>query len=404
MSVIKTKSKHFWQDFTVETISAGILAAIFGCVATSLIIINSGELANLPTDFTISWLSSVWFFGGILGIIMAFVTKQPISGAWSIPAAVLLGTTLQTYSIPQAVGAYFLSGVLVFILGVSGIVNKIIKFLPMPIIMAMIAGALMRFAIGIISGIQALPVISGITVITYFISRTLWPKVSPVIPSLLIGIALSITIGGVDIDMTSVQFLPMQIILPEFSFNAFIAISIPITILVIGAENAQATGVLMSEGYTPPVKQMTILSGIGGMIVSFFGGHNANIAGPMTAICSSDIAGEHKEKRYTASILCGVICATFGFFASYAINFIKLIPAPLVTTIAGMAMINVLLQALQGAFNNKENFQFASFFAFIIALSNMTLFNITAPFWSLVIGVGIAIITERDAFFMNNKK
>lgn len=194
------------------------------------------------------------------------------------------------------------------------------------------------------------------------------------------------------------EFMGPIFYMPEFSLSAFIAISIPVAILVVGAENAQAIGVLMSEGYNPPVKTMTVFSGIGGMVACFFGGHNANIAGPMTAICSSDAAGPDKSKRYVASMINGILCLTFGALVCYAISFIKLVPTALVSTIAGLAMINVLLQSLQQAFNPGARFQVGAFIAFAIALSGVNLWNISAPFWSLVGGVLVTVLTDMDSF------
>ena len=377
------------RDLTQENISAGLLAAIFGCVATSLIIINSGAQAGLTDGQIVSWLFSCWFFGGCIGVYLAWKTGQPISGAWSIPAAVMLGGTLGHFPFEEAVGAYFMAGAMVFVLGVTGLVNRIIRLIPMPIIMAMIAGALMRFATGIMGGLSDLPLIAGATVATYFCSLALLPRVTPIIPALAVGLSLFFVFGEAAPVATAAQFQLPGFYMPAFSFEAFIAISLPVAVLVVGAENAQATGVLMSEGYKPPVNTMTTLSGIGGMVACFFGAHNANIAGPMTAICSSEVAGSEKEKRYVASIICGLICLTFGILSSYAISFIKLVPLALIATVAGLAMINVLLQSLQLAFTTekKASFQLGAFTAFVVALSGVSFLNITAPFWALVAGL-----------------
>ncbi|WP_257098625.1 benzoate/H(+) symporter BenE family transporter [Pseudovibrio flavus] len=392
------KKRNLLKDINAENVSAGILAAIFGCVATSFIIINSGTEAGMSDAFVSSWLTSVWFFGGILGVFLAYTTKQPIAGAWSIPVGVMMAQTLQLYPVEQAIGAYLVAGFIVLGLGLSGLINRIIKFIPEPVIMAMIAGALMRFGTGVISGVEALPIISGITVIAYFIAMKLVKKISPIIPAFIIGMILSFALGYSNIENFDATYLGLQFMAPEFNIGAIIAISIPIAILVVGAENAQATGVLMSEGYNVPVKKMTIWSGIGGIVTSTFGGPNANIAGPMTAISASDTSGPEKEKRYVAAIVCGVICLTFGWFSSYAINFLKLVPVSLIMTIAGLAMVNVLLSSLQAAFQKTQAFQIAAFFAFIIALSGVSFLGITAPFWSLVGGVAIAFATDMKAF------
>ena len=393
-----TKNKNPLKDITVENISAGFLASIFGCVATTFIIINAGTQVGLSDAQIISWVFAAWFFGGVLGLVISFITKQPISGAWSIPAAVLLGGTLKSFTMEQAVGAYFLAGVLVFLLGASGLINRVTKFIPMPIIMAMICGALMRFATGIFTSMESLPLIAGGTVLAYFLAGKVIKKITPVFPALVVGCILTFLTGAGSISAMQTEFMGPIFYMPEFSLSAFIAISIPVAILVVGAENAQAIGVLMSEGYNPPVKTMTVFSGIGGMVACFFGGHNANIAGPMTAICSSDAAGPDKSKRYVASMINGILCLTFGALVCYAISFIKLVPTALVSTIAGLAMINVLLQSLQQAFNPGARFQVGAFIAFAIALSGVNLWNISAPFWSLVGGVLVTVLTDMDSF------
>lgn len=401
MTTITKHHRNPFKDLNTENLSAGLLAAIFGCVATSLIIVNSGAQAGL-TDVQISnWLTACWTFGGALGLFMAWRTGQPISGAWSIPAAVMLGGALDQFTFQEAVGAYFLAGVLVFLLGVTGLVTRLIRWIPMPIIMAMIAGALMRFATGILDGIEALPWIAGATVATYFIAQAMTRRVTPIIPALLVGLALFLLFGESSLSQAINGYIMPRLYMPDFSLSAFIAISLPVAILVVGAENAQATGVLLSEGYPAPVRNMTVISGIGGMAASFFGAHNSNIAGPMTAICSSDAAGPDKSKRYVASLICGVICLLFGVFSSYAIQFIQLVPVALVATVAGLAMINVLLQALQMAFNPKgtdKGFQLGAFVAFVIALSGVSVLNITAPFWALVGGLLVTLVTGREAF------
>ena len=70
-----------------------------------------------------------------------------------------------------------------------------------------------------------------------------------------------------------------QLIMPVFSLKAILSIAIPLALLIICSENAQATGVLMAQGYKPPNNAMAIYGSIVGLIASFFGGHATNIAG-----------------------------------------------------------------------------------------------------------------------------
>lgn len=169
----------------------------------------------------------------------------------------------------------------------------------------------------------------------------------------------------------------------------------PLAALVIGAENAQAIGVLMAEGYKPPSNAMTVISGIGGIVAGFLGGHNANIAGPMTAICSSEQAGEDRSKRYGASVVNGVLFGAFGLLAGVAVPFVLALPKPLISVVAGLAMIGVLLSALQHGFSRQQGSQTGAFVALVVAMSSIKLFGISAPFWALVAGVVVSILADR---------
>lgn len=382
------------KDVNKDTISAAIVSSIFGCVATSLIIVASGNDAGLTATQTASWLTAAWFFGGALGFVIALNTRQPISGAWSIPGAVMLATALRDVSFAEAVGAYFISGIIVLALGLTGLVNVLMRYIPMPVIMAMIAGALMRFATGVVDAMVDLPAVVVPTVIAYFLAARFIKQVHPVVIAVIVAVvAIFITGSFKDATETTGFMLPLFTI-PEFSIASILAISIPLAILVIGAENAQAAGVLMAEGYKPPVKKMTIFSGIGGMVSSFFGGPNANIAGPMTAICSSDAAGPDKKARYMASAINGLICLTFGALSSIAVGWISTVPQSIVMAVAGLAMISVLIQSLEFAFEKDTMARTGAFVALVVALSGVTMFGISAPLWSLIAGSVIAYLVD----------
>ena len=140
---------------------------------------------------------------------------------------------------------------------------------------------------------------------------------------------------------------------------------------------------------------MSVISGVGGMLAGLMGGHNANIAGPMTAICSSDQAGDNREGRYAATVVNGILFALFGIFSGVAVPLIMALPAPLIGAVAGLAMITVLLSAFQAAFDRQAGYQIGAFVALIVAMSNVTFLSISAPFWALVAGAAVSILNER---------
>lgn len=380
-----------------NTVTAGILATIFGCTGPAVIVMNAAITGKLTQAQTISWLFSIYFFGGLLGIVQSLYYKQPINGAWSIPGAVMLGTSLTFFNINQAAAAYLFAGVAVLILGVSGLIGKVMRWIPLPIVMGMIAGAMIRFGTGMVTAVQSLPLLCGISAIAYFAIQRISRKFPPILATLIVGVGVASATGAFSMKSVSVSWIMPQFISPAFSVDAILSIGIPLAVLVMGAENAQAIGVLMAQGYNPPINTMTIVSGIGGIVTSLFGGHNANVAGPMTAICSSEAAGPDKSGRYAASVINGITFGAFGLFASAAVPFVKAIPSPLVSLLAGLAMIGVLVSAFEGAFGGSK-FHIGAFFALIIAVSNITLFKIGSPFWALVCGVAVSLVMEPGHF------
>ncbi len=391
------------RHLNAETISAGLIAAIFGCTGPPLIIMNSAMNAGYTSIQTISWLASVCFFGGVLSLILALRYKQPIAGAWSIPIAVMLGNTLAFFNFNQAVGAYLLAGIMVLALGFSGLVGKIMRWLPIPIVMGMIAGAMIKFGTGMIVSVEKLPVVCGAAMAGYLVTNRFVRKFPPVLGALILGILSAAFTGGIDFSGADYSLVLPTVFAPEFSFDAFLSISVPVAILVIGAENAQATGVLLTEGYKPPVNFMTVASGFGGIITSFFGGHNANVAGPMTAICASEAAGKDTEGRYAAAVVNGILFGGFGLIASIAVAFIESVPRPLVGVVAGLAMIGVLTQAFEQAFASGK-FKVGAFFALVIAMSGISIAKISAPFWALLGGVVVSYMIEHKDFAVSASK
>jgi benzoate membrane transport protein len=393
MSGLRDLPKHL----NAKTITAGVVAAIFGCTGPALLVIKAATDGGFTAPQAISWIFSIYFFGGLISIVLALYYKLPISGAWSIPGAVMLISALKSVSYSDAAGGFFIAGLIVLVLGLTGLIGKVMKLIPLPIVMGMIGGAMIRFGTGIVTSVQSAPLVGAIVLFGFLILPRLSKKIPPVLSALVLGVVAALIQGSISWKGVNFNFIGPAFVMPTFGMDALFSIGIPLAVLVMGAENAQAMGVLLGQGYKVPFNAMTIVSGIGGIVTSFFGGHNANIAGPMTAICSSDEAGEAKESRYAASVVNGILFGAFGLFASFALAFVKGLPGNLVNLIAGLAMINVLYNAFNDGFSTRK-FKFGSFFALVIAMSGITILKIGAPFWALVAGTLISLIVEPKDF------
>lgn len=385
------------RHLNVATIGAGLVAAIFGCTGPALIIINGGNEAGLSPVVTTSWIFGIYVLGGLISLVLALYYKMPVTGAWSIPGAVLVVGALATFEFSDMVGSFLVAGLLVLLLGVTGLMRRVAAWLPVPIVMAMIAGALIRFGTGVVDAGVSAPVIVVSALLGFLLLTRFIKSVPGAVGALVLGIVAAAVTGSFTESSASLGMTAPQLMTPTFDLNAILAVSVPLAVLVIGAENAQATGVLMAEKYRPPVNSMTLISGVGGLLAGLFGGHNANIAGPMTAICSSGQAGHDRSGRYAATVVNGVLFIAFGIAAGVAVAAVSMLPGELVAAVAGLAMIGVLLSAFSGAFGG-DRFQVGSIAALVIAMSGVTVLNISSPFWALVGGVLISLAIEPDDF------
>ena len=138
--------KELPHHLNSATVSTGIIAGIFGW-AVSLVLYADGNAAGWSSVETISWIFSCWVVGATVGFFLSLKYRMPIPGAWSIPgAALIVSGSLAGYTPQQLCVGFLLSGILVAILGFLGLINKVMRYLPMPVIMGMIAGSLFKFA------------------------------------------------------------------------------------------------------------------------------------------------------------------------------------------------------------------------------------------------------------------
>lgn len=393
---LKSGLQDLPHQINSENIAAGLISTIFGCTGPALVVINAAQTAGFSTADTVTWIFSIYLFGGIFGLLMALYYKIPISGAYTIAGATLMGAALTGFSFNQAVGAFLIAGIIVLVIGLTGLIGKIMKWLPVEIVMAMVGGCMLKFGINIVTYTQKDMIVCGIAILAFLLVPRFIKKFPGVLAALIAGAIAALVTGKFSGDTGSLTYIAPHFVVPGFSGSLILSCSIPLALLIIGAENAQAMGVLKAQGYEVPANAMTVGSGIAGIISAFFGSHSTHVAGPMTAICASEEAGP-KEGRYVASVINGVTFALFGLVASYALGFVKLIPIGLTYVLAGLAMINVLLQSFRDAFKSGK-FKTGAFFAFIVGTSGVTILGIGSAFWALVAGVVVAFICDKKDF------
>ncbi|MEH7156025.1 benzoate/H(+) symporter BenE family transporter [Neobacillus drentensis] len=387
-----TKRTSFFQDLSSQNISSGFISSTLVMTGPALIILQAAATGNFSNQQTINWMFAVYFFGGLFGIVMPLVFRIPITGAHSISGVAFLATVTAHFSYPQLIGGYVMSGLLILLVGLSGLFTKIIKWVPKEVIAAMLGGLVTNYVVQIVDGVKALPIVGGAALLSFLICT----KISKRIPAVMVAVVVAFISLFLteDLQMSSkgIAFFLPSLQMPEFTWMGMVTLGLPLAMLILSNDVAPGIGALESSDFNPPIRKIVSFSGVFSIIASFFGGQSANIAGMMTAICSSEEAGM-SSKRYMAAVVSGILTLLFGVFAWKIVPFIQTLPQAFVSMLAGFALIGVLLSSLQLGFTGNK-YRLSALFAFLIALSHVSFFHISAPVWGLVVGAIIARTVE----------
>lgn len=396
---LKESFKLLCTNINAAAVGTGLVATLFSTLGPGVIVMNAAKQGGLTDAQAVSWLFAIYTFGGLSTMFMSLRYRIPVVIAYSIPGAVLIGKVLNQFTLSEAVGAYMLVGLATFLLTVSGAIKKVVDHIPVPIMLGMVGGVLLSFGISMFTAAINTPAIYGVMVVLFFATlsvRSFSQKIPPIIISMIAGAVLLLMSGGIQPVPITLELARPEFAYPTLSLKAVLNISIPLFFLVIGVQNIQAVGVLMAEGYKPPINAMYLIPSIGAFINGFMGAHPAVTAGPSTAICSSSSAGERKDMRYIAAFFEGVFWFCFALSAKIAVAAVKIVPAQFTAVMAGLAMFDVFGSAFKGAFSGQ--FKSGAVVAFFIAITNLSILNIGAPFWAIIFGVVTSLVVEKNDF------
>lgn len=394
---------EFPRHLSVGNISNGLVSWIFGATGPLLIVLQAASKGNLSADTITSWIFAIYGVGGLLTVILSFYYRQPIGYAFSIPGAILVGASLSHHTYEQVIGAYVVVGIVTLLLGLSGAIHKLMKILPMPVMMGMVSGVLLPFGTDIFHSVLENPMLNGVPLFVFFVFscfRGLAKKFPPILGAILSAVIMLYIVPGVHSGKAIFSVAKPQWYMPAFDMATIGELVLPLVLTIIAIQNAQGIAVLQSAGYKPPVNSMTSWSGLGSIVNGFLGAHSACIAGPMTAILSTDHSQE-KDRRYAAAIVLGLLSCLLALFAPFAASIPHLVPSSLIKLLGGLAMIGVLIDSLHMSFSS--HYKMGALFSFMITISGISIFQIGAPFWGLIGGTLVSLLLERKNQKLTNQ-
>ena len=368
-------------------IIAGFVASVTGTAATTAIFLSAFVALGATKEQVIAMVALMLVSYGLLSVFLSWQHKMPLSVVWSTPGAALLaGSTVTGIGFTNAMGGVLLSGVLLALTGIWPKLGQLVSLIPKSVASAMLAGVIFSFCVAPFAASASYPAlvlpVIAIWLLLYWLAPIWASPVGIVLAFSLIGInqGLSVTPADWAINISYLQ--------PTFSPASVFSIAIPLYLVAMASQNIPGIAIMKSYGYEVPFRTSLLTTGIGTVIVSFFGGFVMNLAAITAALNANEHAHKDPKKRWIASVSGGVVYLVFAIFAGVAIAFVYQTPRELLLAASGLALLPTIVNSFSVMTENIQQ-RIPAVITFLVASSAVTFFSVGAAFWAILTGLAV---------------
>jgi benzoate membrane transport protein len=373
------------RDSSISALTAGFVTVLVGFASSAVIVFQAARQVGADQAQIGSWILALGIGMGLTCIGLSLRYKVPVVTAWSTPAAAMLAATTTGLPLSDAIGAFVVCAALIAIAGFSGVFEKMLGRIPLPLAAGMLAGVLLRFGLDTFVALKTQPLLVLAMLAVYLATRRLWPRYA-VIATLLVGIAVAAATGLLHLEGVPLSPAHPVWVRPTFSFAALLGIALPMFVVTMASQNVPGVAVIRASGYQVPVSPVIGWTGALNVVLAPFGAFSLNLAAITAAICMGPEAHPDPQRRYMASVWAGVIYLVVGVFGATVVALLAAFPKELVMAIAGIALLGTLGSSLSGALKDEGSRE-AALVTFLVTASGLSLAGIGAAFWGLLGGV-----------------
>jgi benzoate membrane transport protein len=373
------------DDWSISATVAGFLAVLISYAGPLIIFFQAAQAAQVSEAMMASWIWGVSIGAAVSGIYLSIKYKTPIITAWSAPGTALLVTVFPNMSINEAIAAYIVSAIVIFLVGATGSFDKILRWIPNGIAAGMMAGILFQFGLELFVATNTMPFIVFSMLGCYLVAKRFSPRYT-MIWVLLCGVTLSVLLGKmnpVDIDLAIT--IP-TVIWPEWTWNAVFNLAVPLILVSLTGQFLPGMAILNLSGYDTPAKPIVSITSLASLAVACVGGITIVLAAITAALCTGKDAHELKEKRYIAGVANGIFYLLGGLLAGSIVMVFSLLPKELVAALAGLALIGAISTNITIAMKDDSQ-RDAALITFLATASGMSFLGLSSVFWGILIGM-----------------
>jgi benzoate membrane transport protein len=375
---------------------AGLVTALVGYTSSFAVVLTGLQAVGATAAQAASGLFALTIALAVCAVGLAWFTKRPITTAWSTPGAALLaGAAAVNLGWNEAVGAFIMTGVLIAATGAIPWLGRLLASIPVPLAQAMLAGVLLKLCLAPFVALSTIPLHVAPVIVVWLLFLRFSPRWAvPAAMAAALGIA-GFSLGRADAAGMMGQLLPgLEFTAPDFSIEAFTAITLPLFVVTMASQNVPGVAVLASFNYETPWRASMLATGIGSSAAALLGGHAINLAAISAALAAGDEAGEDRSRRWIAAVSSGGFYILLGLASAAITTLATASPEGLLEAAAGLALLATLGASASSALSDTSS-RMSSLVAFLIAGSGLSFAGIGGAFWALVAGLALRLLIER---------
>ncbi len=380
-------------SFSVQALSAGVLAAVVGFSSTFAVVIQGLTAVGASPAEAASGLMAVSIAMGVGAIVLSLQTRMPISVAWSTPgAAVLADSSAPAGGFAAAVGAFIVTGILIVVAGLWRPLGRAVAAIPASLANAMLAGVLLALCLAPVKAVVESPWLGlSLIVVWALVARFKRLYAVPAVVVLAV-IVIAVTAPGSFSTAAAVAPAPVAV-MPIFTLPAIVGIALPLFLVTMASQNIPGVAVLSANGFKPAPGPLFTTTGVFTVLAAPFGSHAVNLAAITAALCAGPDAHPDPARRYWAAVVNGAAYVLVGLGAGAAAAFIGAAPPFLIEAVAGLALLGSFGGAVAAA-TADANDREAAIVTFVVAASGVSFFGIGGAFWGLVAGGAVLALAR----------
>ena len=371
-----------------QPLTAGVVSALVAFTSPFVVVLAGLAAAGATPAQAASGLMAVTILMGVGTVILASWTRLPITIAWSTPGAALLMTAGAVEGgWPAAVGAFLVTGLLIVITGLVPPLGALIARIPTSVAQAMLAGVLLQFCLGPITGAVANPAGVVPVIVVWLVGIRFFPRWAVPAAFLVAAVVIGIHVVTTDAEVAVASAIPrLEVVVPVFTVQAIVGLALPLYIVTMASQNVPGIAVMKGFGYEVPWRRTMILTGVGSMIGAPAGGHAINLAAISAALTAGPEAGPDRDRRWIASVTAGVVTIVIGVGAAAFAALVELSPECVIVAVAGLALVGTFAASLKTALENPADL-LPAVVTFAVVASGITIAGVSSAFWAVVAGL-----------------